>query len=71
MDDLHGTQKDSVNEIIRAGNQLIGLVNEVLDLAEMESTGFSLSLEPVNISVAIEECLSLLRLMLEENYGIF
>lgn len=66
MDDLYGTQKDSVNEIIRAGNQLIGLVNEVLDLAEMESSGFSLSLEPVNLSVAIEDSLSLLRLMLEE-----
>lgn len=66
MDDLHGSQKDSVNEIIRAGNQLIGLVNEVLDLAEMESSGFSLSLESVNLSLVIEECLSLLRLMLEE-----
>ena len=66
MDGLDDKQKDSVNEIIRAGNQLIGLVNEVLDLAEMESTGFGLSVEPVNIGTAIDDCLSLVRLMLEE-----
>ena len=58
-DALDEEQQDNVQEILKAGNHLLELINEVLDLARVESGRLSLSLEAVALGPVVEECLSL------------
>jgi PAS domain S-box-containing protein len=58
-DTLPEAHQDSVQEILRAGRHLLELINEVLDLAKVESGHIDLSLEPVEVCPIVEECLSL------------
>lgn len=57
---LPNEHQDSVQEILNAGQHLLTLINEVLDLARVESGNIDLSLEPVALGPVIEECLSLM-----------
>jgi len=50
-----------VQEILHAGQHLLELINEVLDLARVESGAMSLSPEPVAMGALLAECLALLR----------
>ncbi|WP_404360322.1 PAS domain S-box protein [Methylotuvimicrobium sp. KM1] len=56
---LSDTQKEDVEEILKAGRHLLDLINEILDLAKIESGRISLSIEPVRIAPIIVECMSL------------
>lgn len=58
---LTAEQQDSVQEILKAGHHLLGLINEVLDLAKIESGRISLSIETILLAPLIEECEQLLR----------
>ncbi len=49
-------QKRSVEQILKAGWYLLGLINEILDLAMVESGHMLLSLEPVLLGEVLEEC---------------
>jgi PAS domain S-box-containing protein len=62
--DLSDDNKESVNEILKAGNHLLSLINEVLDLAKIESGNIELNTESVSISSAIGDCLSLINTLL-------
>ncbi len=66
---LDELQSQSVKEILKAGNHLLTLINEVLDLAKIESGKLSLSIEPVQIVPMIEETLTIIKPMAEQ-YGI-
>ena len=46
--------------ILKAGTHLLNLINEILDLAKIESANLMLSLEPVMVSDVLEECRSML-----------
>jgi len=59
-DTLGAEQQDNVQEILKAGGHLLELINEVLDLAKVESGRIDLSLEPVEVDPVIEACLSLM-----------
>jgi signal transduction histidine kinase/ActR/RegA family two-component response regulator len=50
------TQKRSIDQILRAGWYLLELINEILDLAMIESGKFTLSNEPVSLAEIIAEC---------------
>jgi PAS domain S-box-containing protein len=50
------TQKKNVDQILKAGWYLLDLINEILDLALIESGKMSLSLEPVSINEVMREC---------------
>ncbi len=50
------SQKGSIVEILRAGWYLLELINEVLDLAQIESGKMTLSKEPTSLAEVIVEC---------------
>ena len=52
-------QKSSVREIIKAGDHLLILINEILDLSKIEAGKLELSLENSSLSSILDECLSL------------
>lgn len=53
-------QKKSIEQILKAGWYLLELINEVLDLALIESGKLSLSLEPVFLSDILQECAAMI-----------
>ena len=61
--------KDSLNEILMAGNHLLSLINEVLDLSKIESGHIDVFLEPVDVHTVVNEILRLLTPMAAK-YGI-
>ncbi len=50
------SQKRSIDQILKAGWYLLELINEILDLAAIESGRLSLSLEPVSLAEVLYEC---------------
>ena len=50
------SQKGSIDEILRAGWYLLELINEILDLAQIESGRLSLSKEPTSVADVLREC---------------
>ena len=53
------TQTKSVHQIVKAGWYLLDLIDEILDLAAVESNIISLSLEPVLLIDVMRECESI------------
>jgi PAS domain S-box-containing protein len=49
-------QKESIGLILQAGWYLLDLINEILDLAVIESGKLSMSLEPVSLGEVMAEC---------------
>src|SRR2546423_1379482 len=49
-------QKESIDQILKAGWHLLNLINEILDLARIESGKLSLSLEPTGLNDVLREC---------------
>ncbi|HZR18939.1 MAG TPA: PAS domain S-box protein [Verrucomicrobiae bacterium] len=49
-------QKESIDQILKAGWHLLNLINEILDLARVESGKLSLSLEPTALGDVLREC---------------
>ena len=49
-------KKEFANHILKSGRHLLTLINEILDLAKVESGTISLSMEPVTLSDALFEC---------------
>jgi signal transduction histidine kinase/ActR/RegA family two-component response regulator len=50
-----------VQHIVDAGNHLLTLINEILNLAQIESGNVSISLEPVDLREVLDECHALTR----------
>jgi len=50
------SQKAGIDQILKAGWYLLDLINEILDLALIESGRLSLSLEPISLSEVMLEC---------------
>ena len=59
MDDLPGQQSDAVDHILRAGRHLLDLIDEVLDIARIESGYLELTLVPVAVDEIVSEALEL------------
>ena len=49
-------QKRSLEQILRAGWYLLELINEILDLAQIDSGKIMLSLEPVSLAEVMSDC---------------
>jgi PAS domain S-box-containing protein len=50
------SQKESIAQILQAGWHLLKLINEILDLAKVESRQVPMSEEPVSLAEALVEC---------------
>ncbi len=66
MDSLDAEQRDSVAHILAAGRHLLGLIDEVLDIARIEAGRLTLSLEPVDMRTVLDEVRSLIRPLAEQ-----
>jgi PAS domain S-box-containing protein len=56
-----GRQAHRINQILKAGQHLLHLINEVLDLSRVESGRLSLMPEPVSVGAAIDTAVDLIR----------
>jgi PAS domain S-box-containing protein len=50
------SQRRSIDQILKAGWYLLELINEILDLALIESGKLSMSLEPISLPEVMREC---------------
>ena len=55
------SQQESIDQILQAGWHLLKLINEILDLAKIESGKLSLSQEPFLVSDVMLECQAMLQ----------
>ena len=60
MSELGQEDMDSVERILSAGRHLLLLINELIDIARIESGEFSLSVEPVQVQPLVEETCQLM-----------
>ena len=58
---LNEKQLGHVNEISAAGRQLLRLINDILDLAKVESGKLEIRLSPVHLSELLEHCMVMIR----------
>ncbi len=61
------SQKRSIDQILQAGWYLLELINEVLDLALIESGKLSLSLEAISLADVMRECRAMIEPQAKKN----
>ena len=59
-------QKDSTNQVIKSGQHLLDLIDQVLELAKIEAGGLTVSLEPVPMFDLMDECINMVGSMAEK-----
>ena len=59
-------QKNNVERIYQAGSHLLNLINEILDLARIESGKINLNLQPVNVVILKNELIESLQPMADK-----
>jgi len=74
QDSLTEDQQEAVQRILQGGQHLLKLINEVLDLAKIESGKVEVSIEDVQLQDVINECSVLIKSIAEKsqinvNYG--
>ena len=57
---LSDDQKESVDQIRRAGSHLLNLIDDILDLSKIEESSLEVSIEDVDLNLVIEECIDLI-----------
>ena len=63
---LDGKQRESVQQILTGGEHLLTLIDDVLNLAQIESGQFSLSIEVTDLEPVFGECLAIARTLTEK-----
>jgi PAS domain S-box-containing protein len=60
MGHLEAKNQENVAQILKAGRHLLSLINEVLDISRIESGRLSLSVEPVQAQLVVQEALAMI-----------
>lgn len=60
LGDLDSEKREGVDQILKAGQHLLGLINEVLEITRIEAGRVSLSPEAVLLTAAVQETLDLI-----------
>ena len=58
---LTAGQQESINEITRAGNHMLGLIKQVLELGRLETGRQSARMTVVDLNAVVHECIDILR----------
>jgi signal transduction histidine kinase/CheY-like chemotaxis protein len=66
LSELSEEDSDGVDRILGAGRHLLALINELIDIARIESGDLGMSLEPVSVRPVIEEACQLMAPMAAE-----
>ena len=61
LSDPSGDDAEPIDQILKAGRHLLELINEILDLAQIESGQLKVSLEPVEVADVVDAVLGLAR----------
>ena len=61
MEDLSDDDRESVDHIVRAGRHLLSLIDEVLDIARIETGALSIVVEPVPLADVVDGAVALVR----------
>ncbi len=71
IDDIYGPlnekQREGLQRTLRAARHLLELVNDVLDLSKIEAGKIEMAMQPVDISVLIEDLFVTVRPLADEN----
>jgi len=63
MSELEGHDRESVDQVLKSGRHLLGLINDILDISRIETNNISVSKEPVLVSELVEDCMSNIQLL--------
>jgi PAS domain S-box-containing protein len=66
LDELDAQQQEAVGHIITAGHHLLGLIDEVLDIARIESGRLELSLDPTPVLEVVMDAVDIARPLAED-----
>jgi PAS domain S-box-containing protein len=61
LGELSERQRESVDQILRGGRHLLGLINEILDVSRIETGSLALSREAVDAQEVLKEIIDLIR----------
>ncbi len=61
MDQLSAEQHNGAHHIVSAGKHLLGLINEILDISQVETGALRFSMEPVNVPAVTDEAIGMVR----------
>lgn len=67
LEDLTEDQLDSVQQILTSGHYLMDLINQVLDLAKIESESLDINLESFDLKNLVQNCLSFAHVLSVKN----
>ncbi|MCR5098823.1 MAG: response regulator [Lachnospiraceae bacterium] len=63
--------EDYLGKIAAAGDHLMSLINDILDMSRIESGKMELNLTPVSIRELLSECADIMRIKMEEKQQLF
>ncbi|HET9608623.1 MAG TPA: ATP-binding protein [Acidimicrobiales bacterium] len=65
-DDLDDDQRESVDHVVRAGHHLLGLIDDSLDIARIETGNVAVTAEPVAVEGVVDEAIALVRRLADD-----
>jgi signal transduction histidine kinase/ActR/RegA family two-component response regulator len=68
VDDVDGDERQSVERILRAGNHLRQLIDDILDLSSIEAGETAITIESVDLAAAIDETAALMEPLARRNH---